>query len=195
MHTNWASIVRKLTHTKFCRIFFLLLIFFSSHFFFLTAIGEHNHEDVLRTVKDGSYGIENPNEVGGWSGIIGELIRREADIAIAPLTITSERERVIDFSTPFMNHGISIMIKRVKQNESIFSFMSPLSKEIWVRVVKFLAIAFVSELFNESINFGFINKQTKLMIISALRMEFLTMSILFISLCTPMLSLLHDGTF
>lgn len=42
---------------------------------------------------------------------------------------------MIDFSTPFMNHGISIMIKRVKQSESMFSFMSPLSKEIWVRVV------------------------------------------------------------
>ncbi|XP_031640639.1 glutamate receptor 1-like [Contarinia nasturtii] len=91
---------------------------------------------VLRTVKDGSYGSENPNEVGGWDGIVGELVRREADIAIAPLTITSERERVIDFSTPFMNHGISIMIKKpVKQNESFFSFMSPLSKEIWVCIL------------------------------------------------------------
>lgn len=96
------------------------------------------NEDVLRTVKDGSYGSENPNEVGGWDGIVGELVRREADIAIAPLTITSERERVIDFSTPFMNHGISIMIKKpLKQNESFFSFMSPLSKEIWVRVISF----------------------------------------------------------
>lgn len=34
------------------------------------------NEDVLRTVKDGSYGIENPNEVGGWDGIVGELVRR-----------------------------------------------------------------------------------------------------------------------
>jgi len=38
---------------------------------------------------------------------------QEADLAIAPLTITSRRERVIDFSKPFMNLGISIMIKHL----------------------------------------------------------------------------------
>lgn len=58
---------------------------------------------------------------------------QEADIAIAPMTITSERERVIDFSKPFMSLGISIMIKKpVKQKPGIFSFLSPLSTEIWV---------------------------------------------------------------
>lgn len=58
---------------------------------------------------------------------------QEADIAIAPMTITSERERVIDFSKPFMSLGISIMIKKpVKQKPGVFSFLNPLSKEIWV---------------------------------------------------------------
>lgn len=38
-------------------------------------------------------------------------------MAIAPLTITSARERVIDFTKPFMSLGISIMIKKpVKKN-------------------------------------------------------------------------------
>jgi len=36
---------------------------------------------------------------------------QDADLAIAPLTITADRERVIDFSKPFMSLGISIMIK------------------------------------------------------------------------------------
>lgn len=58
---------------------------------------------------------------------------QEADIAIAPMTITSERERVIDFSKPFMSLGISIMIKKpVKPKPGVFSFLNPLSKEIWV---------------------------------------------------------------
>lgn len=60
---------------------------------------------------------------------------QEADLAIAPMTITSDRERVIDFSKPFMSLGISIMAKKQKQNPSIFSFLNPLSKEIWVSVV------------------------------------------------------------
>ena len=49
---------------------------------------------------------------GQWNGIIGELMRNEADMAIAPLTISSARESVVDFSKPFMNIGISIMIKK-----------------------------------------------------------------------------------
>lgn len=85
-------------------------------------------------MKDGNYGAENPEVKGGWDGIVGELVRREADIAIASMTITSERERVIDFSKPFMSLGISIMIKKpVKQKPGVFSFLNPLSKEIWVR--------------------------------------------------------------
>ncbi|XP_046410710.1 glutamate receptor 1 isoform X1 [Neodiprion pinetum] len=90
----------------------------------------------LRIVKDGKYGTENPDVNGGWDGMVGELIRKEADIAIASMTITSERERVIDFTKPFMSLGISIMIKKpIKQKPGVFSFLNPLSKEIWVCVI------------------------------------------------------------
>ncbi|GFW55007.1 glutamate receptor [Trichonephila clavipes] len=60
----------------------------------------------------------------------------EADMAIAPLTITSARERVIDFTKPFMSLGISIMIKKpMKKKPGVFSFMNPLSKEIWMCII------------------------------------------------------------
>lgn len=60
------------------------------------------------------------------------IVLQEADIAIAPMTITSERERVIDFSKPFMSLGISIMAKKQQHKSGMFSFLNPLSKEIWV---------------------------------------------------------------
>ena len=60
---------------------------------------------------------------------------QEADLAIAPLSIYSSRERVVDFSKPFMNLGISIMIKKpIKKIPGVFSFMHPLSYEIWMCV-------------------------------------------------------------
>nr|CAH7759919.1 unnamed protein product [Callosobruchus chinensis] len=66
-------------------------------------------------------------------------------MAIAAMTITSERERVIDFSKPFMSLGISIMIKKpVKQKPGVFSFLNPLSKEIWVSVMfAYVAVSIV----------------------------------------------------
>ena len=68
--------------------------------------------------------------------MVGELVRNEADIAIAPLTISSQRERAIEFSMPFMNIGISIMIKKPKKEKpGVFSFMSPLDTSIWLCVI------------------------------------------------------------
>jgi ABC-type amino acid transport substrate-binding protein len=97
----------------------------------------------IRLVKDQVYGEKMAN--GTWSGMVGELTRREADIAIAPLTISSMRERVIDFSKPFMQLGISIMIKKPeKQKPGVFSFMDPLSYEIWMCIVfSYLAVSTV----------------------------------------------------
>ncbi|XP_017861458.1 PREDICTED: glutamate receptor 1 [Drosophila arizonae] len=90
----------------------------------------------LRLVQDGNYGSENQFAPGGWDGMVGELVRKEADMAIAAMTITAERERVIDFTKPFMSLGISIMIKKpVKQTPGVFSFLNPLSQEIWISVI------------------------------------------------------------
>jgi ionotropic glutamate receptor len=99
----------------------------------------------LKLVNDSKYGAEDPKEPTGWNGMVGELIRHEADMAIAPLTITSARERVIDFTKPFMSMGISIMIKVPDKKESdIFSFLNPLSEEIWFCIiVAYLGVSLV----------------------------------------------------
>ncbi|KJH43012.1 Ligand-gated ion channel [Dictyocaulus viviparus] len=93
---------------------------------------------------------------GSWDGMLGYLLNEvsiatflidsifsynfyitimlhTADIAVAPLTITQERERAVDFSKPFMTTGISIMIKKPEKQEfNIFSFMEPLGMRIWI---------------------------------------------------------------
>ena len=84
----------------------------------------------LSLVKDNKFGSRDAS--GNWNGMVGELVRHEADIAVAPLTITSQRERAIEFSMPFMNMGISIMIKKPKKEKpGVFSFMEPLDVKVW----------------------------------------------------------------
>ena len=53
--------------------------------------------------------------VGWWSGLVGDLAGRlhQADMIVAPLTISSERTNVIEFSKPFKYLGISILVKHV----------------------------------------------------------------------------------
>lgn len=38
--------------------------------------------DDLRLVKDGKYGNDNPKIVGGWDGMVGELVRKVIQITI-----------------------------------------------------------------------------------------------------------------
>lgn len=56
---------------------------------------------------------------------------QEADLAIADLTINSDRENVVYFSKPFLRLGISIMIKKPEQRvQSKYSFVDPLAYEV-----------------------------------------------------------------
>lgn len=65
--------------------------------------------------------------------MIRELLEQRADLAIADLTITFEREQAVDFTTPFMNLGVSILYRKpVKQSPNLFSFLSPLSLDVWI---------------------------------------------------------------
>lgn len=83
---------------------------------------------------------------GSWDGMIGELLNGRAHAVVASLTINQERERVVDFSKPFMTTGISIMIKKPdKQEFSVFSFMQPLSTEIWMYIIfAYIGVSFES---------------------------------------------------
>lgn len=74
-------------------------------------------------------------------GMIGEILSGEADIAVADLTINSDRELAVDFTHPFMTTGISIVFKKPQTKESSFwSFLSPFTLSVWF----YLMIAFVS---------------------------------------------------
>ncbi len=84
------------------------------------------------------------------------MFSQKADLAIADLTITYEREQAVDFTMPFMNlgrhHGkrhhfafvvvdspiisslgVSILFKKpMKKPPNLFSFLSPLSLDVWI---------------------------------------------------------------
>lgn len=74
--------------------------------------------------------------------MIKELLEQRADLAIADLTITYDREHVVDFTMPFMNLGISVLYRKpVKQPPNLFSFLSPLSLDVWIYMGEFLVAA------------------------------------------------------
>ncbi|XP_068623671.1 glutamate receptor 1-like [Battus philenor] len=97
----------------------------------------------LRLVKENKLGVSS--HFDAWSGLVAEVAKKEADLAVAPLAVTSERERMVDFSEPFLSMDNPVVqTKTPKQLTDTFSFLKPLSKEIWLCVLfSFFAVSIV----------------------------------------------------
>ncbi|XP_017358592.1 glutamate receptor ionotropic, kainate 5 isoform X5 [Cebus imitator] len=69
----------------------------------------------------------------------------KADLAVAAFTITAEREKVIDFSKPFMTLGISILYRvHMGRKPGYFSFLDPFSPAVWLfMLLAYLAVSCV----------------------------------------------------
>uniref|UniRef100_A0A8C2GN40 Glutamate receptor n=1 Tax=Cyprinus carpio TaxID=7962 RepID=A0A8C2GN40_CYPCA len=69
---------------------------------------------------------------GVWNGMIGEVFYKRADMAIGSLTINEERSEIVDFSVPFVETGISVMVARSNGTVSPSAFLEPYSPAVWV---------------------------------------------------------------
>ncbi|XP_061544568.1 probable glutamate receptor isoform X2 [Phycodurus eques] len=88
----------------------------------------------VHLVKDASYGRQDDN--GHWNGMVGEVVRGEADLAIAPLTLTAAREKAVGMSKPFMQTGISILLRKgISEGTGFFDFLTPFSAETWAGII------------------------------------------------------------
>ena len=65
----------------------------------------------------------------------GELVKEEADLIVAPLTINPERAQVMEFSKPFKYQGITILQKRQPRASQLVSFLQPFKSTLWVLVL------------------------------------------------------------
>nr|QEI46862.1 ionotropic receptor 8a [Galleria mellonella] len=98
-----------------------------------------NFEYEIVTPKSGTFGMKLPN--GSWDGIVGDLVRGETDLAVAALTMTAEREEVIDFVAPYFEQtGILIAIRKPIRKTSLFKFMTVLRTEVWLSIVGALVL-------------------------------------------------------
>lgn len=92
-----------------------------------------------RFYQSTSYGMFD-NATQQWTGMIGEVIKFDkdqtqgADIAAAAITITSGREKYVNFLKPFQNLGFSVVIKRPDPQVDVnytFSIFQPFDPALW----------------------------------------------------------------
>uniref|UniRef100_A0A667X2P0 Glutamate receptor n=1 Tax=Myripristis murdjan TaxID=586833 RepID=A0A667X2P0_9TELE len=91
----------------------------------------------LYLVTNGKHG-KRINNV--WNGMVGEVVYKKAVMAVGSLTINEERSEVIDFSVPFVETGISVMVSRSNGTVSPSAFLEPFSASVWVMMFVMLLI-------------------------------------------------------
>ncbi|KAI8506403.1 Glutamate receptor ionotropic, NMDA 2B [Branchiostoma belcheri] len=83
----------------------------------------------IYVVADGRHGTV---QSGNWNGIIGDLINGTADMAVGSLTITEERLEAVDFSVPFIETGLKVMVAKKKGVVSPSAFLEPYDATLWI---------------------------------------------------------------
>ena len=78
---------------------------------------------------------ERGNEVDQWNGLIKALMLGEADLAMTSLKINSDRAKAIDFSVPFLDTGITMVVSTREVATSATAFLEPFSTETWVAIL------------------------------------------------------------
>ena len=63
------------------------------------------------------------------------LCYQKADIGLAPLSVMAERENVVDFTVPYFDLvGITILMKKPNQEQSLFKFVMVLEAPVWASI-------------------------------------------------------------
>ena len=54
----------------------------------------------------------SPLQNGTWNGLVAELLNSRADIVVTSIKINSDRQAYVDFTVPFLETGITIVVAK-----------------------------------------------------------------------------------
>ena len=82
-------------------------------------------------VADGQCGAKRSSK---WDGVIADLRSGAAHLSFAPLSVTSGRSEVIDFSIPFFYSGLSILEATKNDDVPLLAFLKPFGADLWIGI-------------------------------------------------------------
>ncbi|KAL3869096.1 hypothetical protein ACJMK2_041821, partial [Sinanodonta woodiana] len=88
-------------------------------------------EYTLFIVSDKTYGKELN---GTWNGMVRDLMAGTAHMAVAAMSITPSRVKVIDFTDPYFFSGFSVLYTEIKIATNMIAFLEPFSIEVWFAI-------------------------------------------------------------
>lgn len=59
------------------------------------------------------------------------FLLQRADLAVSAITITPERENVVDFSKRYLDYSVGILLRKPEEKINIFSLFAPFDLAVW----------------------------------------------------------------
>lgn len=80
-----------------------------------------------------------------WNGVVGDLVSGAAHMSFAPLSVSSSRSEVIDYSVPYFFSGVSFLAAPQQKSEiPLMAFLLPFSPELWIAIFTSLNITAIA---------------------------------------------------
>ena len=92
----------------------------------------------LRPPPDRQWGAKRAD--GSWTGIIGELDEKRADISPGPLGVSQARSEVVSYSVPLNTEYFQFYIKNPEGATNFQAYSEPLHYVTWIFIVIFCFI-------------------------------------------------------
>lgn len=87
------------------------------------------------------YEISNGNGGGTYHGLVHQVYLQKFDAAVGDITITANRSSYVDFTLPFADGGINMIVPvTYEDNSDAWTFLKPLSKELWLTSIAFFIL-------------------------------------------------------
>jgi ionotropic glutamate receptor len=74
--------------------------------------------------QDNAFGVKKSGS-NEFTGMVGQLIRQEVFMAVAPITISADRQNFVNFSVPFDLQPYTFMFRRPQELSRTFLFVQP----------------------------------------------------------------------
>ncbi|KAI3753343.1 hypothetical protein L2E82_25394 [Cichorium intybus] len=97
-------------------------------------------------------GVRNPS----YSNLVAAVAENTYDAAVGDVTIITNRTRIVDFTQPYMESGLVIVVPVKKSKTSPWAFLQPFTIEMWlVTGGFFLLVGFVVWILEHRLNHEF----------------------------------------
>ncbi|XP_068217817.1 glutamate receptor ionotropic, kainate glr-3-like [Palaemon carinicauda] len=90
---------------------------------------------------DGYWGATIGN--GSWNGMIGMVLRKEADIGLGPFGMSYIRSQVVDFSMPLFREVLHVLVSRPIPQPDPWGFISLLTWSVWIGILLSFSVVVV----------------------------------------------------